>query len=105
VRRLFAYLVLAFALAGAGPAAYAHSLTHLGEAPSSNHQLDGDDHESGHVCELCAAFSGAGALGTAPALPAIALASVDAPTARPHHRLILCEALARFASRAPPLSL
>jgi hypothetical protein len=103
VRRLLAYLVLALALAGAGPAAYAHSLTHLGEAPPSNHQLDGDDHESGHACELCAAFSGAGALGTAPALPAIALASADAPTAQSHHRLIPCEALARFASRAPPV--
>jgi hypothetical protein len=104
VRRLLAYLVLALALAGAGPAAYAHSLSHLGEAPHSEHQLDGDEHESGHACELCAAFSGVGALGTAPALPAVALSSAAAPTKQPHHRLIPCEALARFASRAPPVS-
>lgn len=103
MRRLFAYLVLALALAGAGPAAYAHSLTHLGEAPLSHHQPDGDEHESGHACELCAAFSGVGLLGTAPKLPAIPLASADAPTAQRHHHLIPCEALARFACRAPPL--
>ena len=60
--------------------------------------------KNAHPCELCAAFTGVGALGTAPPLPAIVLGSTAAPTAQPHHRLIPCEALARFASRAPPLS-
>jgi hypothetical protein len=106
VRRLLAHLLLALALASAGPAAYAHGLTHLGEPLVAQHQADdGDEHESGHACELCAAFSGAGALGTGPALPSIAVASANAPAAQPRDRLIPCEALERFASRAPPVSL
>ncbi len=103
VRRLLANLLLALSLTGAGPAAYAHSLTHLGEARDAPEQHDGDKTQNVHPCELCAAFAGAGALGTAPELPAIALACADAPTAQPRHRLIPCEALERFASRAPPL--
>jgi hypothetical protein len=104
VRRLLARLLLALSLAGAGPAAYAHSLTHLGEARDAHQQHDGDESKNAHPCEVCAAFTGVGALGTAPALPAIVLGSTAAPTAQPHHRLIPCEALARFASRAPPVS-
>jgi hypothetical protein len=103
VRRLLANLLLAFSLAGAGPAAYAHSLTHLGEARDTPRQQDGDKTQNVHPCQLCAAFAGAGALGTAPELPAIALACAGAPTAQTHPRLIPCEALERFASRAPPL--
>ena len=102
VRRLLANLLLALSLAGAGPAAYAHSLTHLGEARDP-HQRDGDKTQNAHPCELCAAFAGTGALGTAPELPAIALACAEVPPAQPRHRLIPCEALERFASRAPPL--
>lgn len=104
MRRRLAHFLLALALASAGPAAYAHWLTHLGESPASQHHADdGDEHEAGHPCELCAAFSGAGALGTAPALQSNAIASADSPSAQPPNRLIPCEALGRFASRAPPL--
>ena len=101
VRRLLANLLLALSLAGAGPAAYAHSLTHLGEARDAHQQRDKT--QNAHPCELCAAFAGTGALGTAPELPAIVLARADVRTAQPRHRLIPCEALERFASRAPPL--
>jgi hypothetical protein len=105
VRRFLAYLFLAASLAAAGPAAYAHSLTHLGEPPASQQQPDeGDEHESSHACDLCAAFSGIGALGGPPAPSTVAVASTEAPAAHPGHRLIPCEALARFASRAPPVS-
>jgi len=102
-RRLLANLLLALSLAGAGPAAYAHSLTHLGEARDAHQQHDGDKTQNAHPCELCAAFAGTGALGTAPEFPAIVLARADVRTAQPRHRLIPCEALERFASRAPPL--
>jgi hypothetical protein len=106
VRRLLAHLLLALALASAGPAAYAHWLTHLGESPAGQHGADdGDEHEGGHACELCAAFSGVGALGTAPALPSITPDAERALVALPGDRLTPCEALARFASRAPPFSL
>ena len=103
MRRFLANLLLALSLAGAGPAAYAHSLTHLGAARDAHQQQGGDKTQNAHPCELCAAFAGAGALGTAPEMSAIALACAGAPTAQPHHRLIPCEALERFASRAPPL--
>jgi hypothetical protein len=105
VRRLLACLLLALSLGAAGPAAYAHALTHLGAPPASQqHDDEGDEHETGHACELCAAFGGVGALGAPPAPSTVAVASAEAPAAHPGHRLIPCEALARFASRAPPAS-
>jgi hypothetical protein len=105
VRRRLAYILLALALASAGPAAYAHWLSHLGASSAIQHHADdGDEHEAGHACELCAAFSGAGALGTAPAQHSITLDAEHALAALPDDRLTPCEALARFASRAPPFS-
>lgn len=104
MRRLLAYLFLALSLAAAGPAAYSHSLAHLGEPPDSQqHADDGERHTPGHACDLCAAFSSVGALGGAPAPLAVVAVSADAPAAHPQDRPIPCEALARFASRAPPL--
>lgn len=105
MRRLLARLLLALALAWAGPAAYAHALTHLGAPPASHHHAtDGDEQDGGNACELCAAFAGASALGTAPVVTT--LVREPALVATPHSpdRLIPCEALARFATHAPPVS-
>lgn len=108
MRRLLAHWLLALALALAGPGAYAHALEHLGET-QHEHSHDGcadghSDDAPGHACELCAAFSATGALGTAPSLlPLADSGACDRPTVSTG-RLTPCEALGRFASRAPPRS-
>lgn len=108
MRRLLAYWLLSLALALAGPGAYAHALEHLGEA-RHEHSHDGcadghSDDAPGHACELCAAFSATGALGAVPPLLALAVSGAGEPPNVSTGRLTPCEALGRFASRAPPRS-
>lgn len=104
-RRLLAYCLLSFALALAAPGAYAHALGHLGDGHHQHHDsgcADGDSHDaSGHACELCAAFSAAGAVG-APPSACLAGSATAGRAARAIGRAAPCEALGRFASRAPP---
>lgn len=106
MRRLLARLCLAVALALAGPGAYAHALTHVGEALAGHHRHDGagDGQQERYGCALDAAFAGADALG---ASAGISILPAAAPSLQAFPRLsrtLPCEALARFASRAPPVS-
>lgn len=106
MRRLLARLCLAAAVAVAAPGAYAHALTHVGEALEGLHHHDGEDdaHQERYGCALDAAFAGLDALGARAVLALLPGAAVAAP-AFPHaSRTLPCEALARFASRAPPFS-
>lgn len=105
LRRL-ARLGLAAAIALAAPGAYAHALTHVGEALEGLHHHDGegDAHQERYGCALDAAFAGSDALGVFPVLPIPPGAAASARAFPPASRTVPCEALARFASRAPPVS-
>lgn len=106
MRRLLARFCLAVALALAGPGAHAHALTHVGEALEGHHHHDdaGDGHQERYGCALDAAFAGSDALGAGIVLAILPGAAVAAPPLPRSSRALPCEALARFASRAPPLS-
>lgn len=121
MRQLLARLCLAVALALAGPGAYAHALTHVGEALEDLHHQHhgdagpghhdhhhdddaGDGHQERYGCALDAAFAGSDALGARAEVAVQPPAAAAAPSFQRASRTLPCEALARFASRAPPLS-
>jgi hypothetical protein len=106
VRRLLARLGLALAIALAAPGAYAHALTHVGEALARHHHKDaaGDGQQERYGCVLDAAFAGADALGARIVLAILPGAAGSAPAFLRSGRPLPCEALARFAGRAPPVS-
>jgi hypothetical protein len=106
MRRRLARLLLAIAVALAGPGAYAHALIHVGEALEGLHQHEdaGDEQRERYGCALDAAFAGADALGSRFDQPVLPVAGNLAPAQRRADRAPPCEALARFATRAPPVS-
>lgn len=100
MRQLLARLLLAAALVAAQHGVYAHALSHLGTV----HGPDGDV-PSSHGTEVCVAFASAsgGAVGSGDAASHgdASVSGCAAPAlADP---LLPSLALARFASRAPPL--
>jgi hypothetical protein len=105
VRRFFARFCLAAALALAAPGAYAHALTHIGDTfeGQRHHDDAGDEHQASYGCALDAAFAGADALGSCTVAPILPVVVVPAPEFLQASRFLPCEALERFASRAPPL--
>ncbi len=106
MRRLLGRLFLAAAIALAAPGAYAHALIHVGEALEGlhHHESEGDAHQERYGCALDAAFAGSDALGARAVLALLPGAAIAAPDFPPVSRTLPCEALARYASRAPPLS-
>lgn len=106
MRRLLGRLFLAAAIALAAPGAHAHALTHVGEALEGLHHHDGtgDAHQERYGCALDAAFAGSDALGASATISNLPCATAFAPGSPQDSRTVPCEALARFASRAPPLS-
>ena len=107
MRRLLAHVCLALALALAAPGAYAHALTHVGEALAGldRHDDAGDEQPKPHGCALDAAFAGADALGSRVLPPILPSTGAVAPVLQLSDRVLPCEALERFASRGPPVSL
>jgi hypothetical protein len=107
VRRLLARLGLAAALALVGPGAYAHAVTHVGEALAGHlqhHDDAGDGHQERYGCALDAAFAGADALGASAGISILPGAAASLQAFPRLGRTLPCEALARFVSRAPPVS-
>lgn len=107
MRQLLARLCLAGAIALAAPGAYAHALTHVGEALEGlhhHHDGEGDAHQERYGCALDAAFAGSDALSAGASISSSPSAPASAPVLPPASRTVPCEALERFASRAPPFS-
>jgi hypothetical protein len=111
VRRLFvhrlAHWALALAVGLLAPGGYVHALAHLDRLDDglAKSQQDGGDAgvQTGHACELCAAYAAADGGATAPIAPPLVVLTGDPSVAKPAEPSLPSLALTRFASRAPPL--
>lgn len=102
---LIVRLLLAFAVAGLAPLAHSHALTHLtGAEHGPSHPDEHDEGPSpGHPCETCLAHSAADLGPLPPSLPDLERGAAGWAYLYRPGRQVPSEALARFASRAPPL--
>ena len=102
MRRSVLNWLLAAALVFAQLGVQAHALAHAGKVLQGQ---DGALQQSGHDPASCLAFDAAagGALASFPSLPLAAEAPQGIPALACADPLLASTALARFASRAPPL--